>query len=102
MDYLINNLMVLLIFSKINLIITYSGFSYLISSGFSISIDGAWCNDWEINDGFLLTLNGTYKSIYESFFFSAALALTLFVVDNYLAVYFLLSFFFYYFTISAG
>jgi len=47
-------------------------------------------------------LDGTSIYIYESFFFNAALALTLFVVDNYFAVYFLLSFFFYYFTISAG
>lgn len=38
----------------------------------------------------------------ESFFFNAALALTLFVVESYLATYFLLSFFFYSLTISAG
>jgi len=60
------------------------------------------CNGWEIKDGFLVTLPGSSNYISESFFFNAALALTLFVVDNYLATYFLLSFFFYSFTISVG
>ncbi len=58
---------------------------------------------WEdINDGFLVILDGIYTYIYESFFFKAALALAFIVVDNYFAIYFLLSFFFYSFTIFAG
>ena len=56
----------------------------------------------EINEGFFDTDDGAYNSISESFFFNAALAFAFIVVDNYLAIYFLLSFFFYYFIIFAG
>ena len=97
-----NSLLVILIFSKYKNKFTYGDFSSFCSEGFYISIDGAPCKCWEIKDGFLATLPGTSSSISESFFFNAALALTLFVVESYFATSFLLSFFFYSFIISAG
>lgn len=58
--------------------------------------------DCDINEGFFDTDDGAYNYISESFFFNAALAFALIVVDNYLAIYFLLSFFFYSLIIFTG